>query len=95
MLFDRGVIGVFCVVLFVFVIYLYRSKEKAETAHQNEIKELNKQHQEQMKIFLERHATKAETWAQQGADMSIKFNAAFEKFNTTIEALAKRGGKQS
>ncbi|TAL43348.1 MAG: hypothetical protein EPN91_06580 [Salinibacterium sp.] len=115
-LFDKGVLGIFCLFLIYVAVHLFKALRAEGKEHAEELKRLNKEHadelknardaydeemretvkshREEMQVFLERHSTKAETWVAQGAEMTVRFNSAFDRFLAVTEALAKRSSKQ-
>jgi transketolase len=76
-LFVYGPLGIFCAILIVAVIYMYRALDEERKARDaqavvfdNQIAAMNDKHQKAMETFQERYITKAETWMKQYYDLA-------------------------
>jgi len=75
-----GPLGIFCFLLMLAVIYLYREKEKQSTQHQLDTKQLTESYKEELNALMQRHIAKAETWVDKGNELATNLHAVLESF---------------
>lgn len=82
-LFLYGPLGVICVILLGGCVYLYLQKDKREREYQAEIRQLQDRHRDELKIMMERHIAKSETW-------NDKYSQMVGQMQAVVESLEKR-----
>jgi len=92
-LFLHGPLGILCVVLLGACVYLYLNKDKREREYQAEIRQLQEAHREELKVMMERHIAKSDSWNDKYSQMAGQFNAVVESLEKRfIETNVRRGG---
>jgi Ca2+/Na+ antiporter len=88
-LYVYGPLGIFCAILVVAVIYLYKASVENQKAAEAAIKALNEKHQAEMNTFQERYITKAESWAKQYFDLATASDATMKSWKQFVDDVTR------